>query len=150
MSDGPAPTKLAAISLLLTPSPELHLRLGTPSKHPKSPLFVQDRPWEARIDNGYPNIVPPVDGRPFQLWYGNQAFDGTRHRYGLLYANSSDGIRWQKPNLGIFDFGAAGFPNLAHLGKRNNILVEGDGIGVYYDAHDPDPSRRYKMLYFSH
>jgi hypothetical protein len=145
------PTKLAAISLLpATPPPPdgLRLSIGTPVKHRGNPLFVQDRPWETRIDNGYPNVVPPNDDYPhgFQVWYGNQATNGSRNRYSLLYANSTDGIHWEKPNLGIFDFGAAGFPNFAHLGTANNIIVEGDGIGIFYDPHDPDPARRYKAL----
>ena len=63
-----APKKLAAISLLVTPSQGLRPRLGTPSKHASNPLFGQVKPWESRIDNGYPNVVPPVDGKPFQLW----------------------------------------------------------------------------------
>ena len=88
-------------------------------------------------------MVPPADGKPYQLWYGNQANDGTRGRYALLYANSTDGLHWEKPNLGIFDFSKAGFgPELGKLGTANNALVEGDGIGVYYDKHDPDPSEQ--------
>ena len=64
----------------------------------------------------------------------------------MLYANSSDGLHWEKPELGIFDFERAGFPNLAHLGARNNIIVEADGVGVYFDAHETDPTRRYKAI----
>jgi hypothetical protein len=143
---GIAPTKFAAISLLETPSRDLRVRLGSPSKHPANPLFVQDKPWETRLDNGYPNIIPPVDGKPYQLWYGNHPFDGTKHRMVLQYANSTDGIHWEKPDLGIFNFGAAGFPNYKKYGSANNIVVEGDGIGVYYDPHDPDPTRRYKGI----
>ena len=142
-----AAAKFAAISLLEAPSPGLRRVTGVPSKHRGNPLFVQDQPWETRIDNGYPNVVPPSeDNAAFQLWYGNQATNGSRDRYSLLYANSTDGLRWHKPNLGIFDFAAAGFPNFAHLGAANNIVVEADGVGVYYDPHDPDPARRYKAI----
>lgn len=149
------PTKFAAISLLppiANADSELRIALGRPHKHPSNPLFIQDQPWETRIDNGYPNVVPPKKGgkeggaAAYQLWYGNQATNGTRNRYSLLYANSSDGLHWEKPELGLFDFKKAGFPNFAHLGTRNNILVEGDGVGIYYDVHDPDPARRYKAI----
>ena len=141
------PSKFAAISLLDSPDKGFRIRIGTPSKYPANPLFGQDKPWETRIDNGYPNVVPPSkDYNGFQLWYGNQATNGTRNRYSVLFANSTDGINWSKPNLGIFDFSAAGFPNFAHLRANNNIVVEGDGVGVYYDPHDPDPSRRYKAI----
>ena len=48
--------------------------MGRPTKSTMNPLFVQDQPWEQRIDNGYPNIVyqPNDDDTPtYQLWYGN-------------------------------------------------------------------------------
>ena len=102
---GTTPHKFAAVSLLETPSEGLRIRLGVPSKHPASPLLVQEKIWEAppsRIDNGYPNVVPPLgqgqgqgggDSDSYQLWYGSKAWDGTRHRSVLLYANSTDGLR---------------------------------------------------------
>lgn len=104
------PTKFAAISLLppiANADSELRIALGRPHKHPSNPLFIQDQPWETRIDNGYPNVVPPKKGgkeggtAAYQLWYGNQATNGTRNRYSLLYANSSDGLHWEKPELGL-------------------------------------------------
>lgn len=33
---------------------------GVAEKRAGSPLLVQDRPWEPKLDNGYPNILPPV------------------------------------------------------------------------------------------
>ena len=48
--------------------------IGRVAKH-SQPLFVQDRPWEPRLDNGYPNVVYDAssaakgDG-PWRLWYG--------------------------------------------------------------------------------
>ena len=149
-----AATKYAAISLLAAPTEHLHIRMGAPTKHVANPLFSQDLPWESppgRIDNGYPNVVPPADVRHgghtyFQLWYGTLAYDGTRHRQLLCYAVSKDGIHWEKPELGIFDLDSAGIPPLAGFGKANNIIVEGGGIGVYRDPHDPDPARRYKAI----
>ena len=151
VGEAASPAKFAALSLLASSATrgggELRARVGNPIKHPANPLFGQDQPWETRIDNGYPNVVPPNRDNPsYQIWYGNQAANGTRNRYSLLYANSTDGLRWHKPSLGLFDFGAAGFPNFAHLGSANNVVVEGDGIGVYYDPHEADPSRRYKAL----
>ena len=47
-------------------------RLGVAKKHPSNPLLVQDRPWEPRIDNGYPSLVrlPGTAGAPrYMLFY---------------------------------------------------------------------------------
>ena len=48
--------------------------------------------------------------------------------------------------LGIFNLDTANIPQLKGLGKRNNIVVEAGGIGVYRDAHDPDPNARFKAI----
>lgn len=47
--------------------------IGTVSKYHKNPLFNQDKPWEPRLDNGYPNIVYDSQSQgdgPWRLWYG--------------------------------------------------------------------------------
>lgn len=44
----------------------------------------------------------------------------------LLYANSSDGLTWGKPKLGLFDVGSVR-KDLAHIGKANNIIMKGGG-----------------------
>ena len=136
----------AAVSLLGQLSGSLWPAIGEVHKHDANPLFVQDRPWESPIDNGYPNVVPPADhGDAYQLWYGSCCCGGC-HRQLLLYANSTDGLRWRKPELGLFNLDTAGIAELAGLGTANNILVEGGGIGVMRDAHDPDAARRFKAI----
>ena len=35
---------------------------------------------------------------------------------------------------------------MTHHGKANNIIVEGDGIGVYRDPYETNPNRRYKAI----
>ena len=108
------------------------------------PLFEQDKPWEPRLDNGYPNVVPPdASNGAWQLWYGDCVKGcGTQI---LLYANSSDGLSWRKPALGLFDVGAVR-PDLKAIGKENNIVLEGGGIGVYKDPAEKDEARRYKAF----
>ena len=133
---------LAAISLfdLDALPPTLKPTIGAVTKHAANPLLVQDTPWEPRLDNGYPNLVPPGPDSPsWQLWYGDCVKGcGTQI---LLYANSTDGLTWQKPSLGLFDVGSVR-DDLKHIGRSNNIVLEGGGVGVYRDAN-ADPSRRY-------
>ena len=64
-----------------------------------------------------------------------------RREEALLYATSRDGIHWQKPELGLIEFGG---------NRKNNIVVRGpSGAGVYKDGRDPNPERRYKAFYAS-
>ena len=92
--------------------------LGPVRKDPR-PLLFAEKPWEtspnARMDNGYPNIVYDPDrshGRPpFRLWYdvclqvSNPSLCSSgADLKGLVYAESEDGITWQKPDLGTVNF----------------------------------------------
>lgn len=120
---------------------------GTALKHPANPLLVQDRPWEPRCDNGYPNVLQGTGKarNRWHLWYGCMTsgigFDtgqGTNRTPALLYAHSPDGIRWTKPSLGVYDLSrgaeAAVAPALAAWGTRNNIVAsDSDGVGLFPD-----------------
>jgi hypothetical protein len=127
---------------------------GPVTKEPANPLFVEDRPWEVRLDNVYAN-VRHENGR-YRCWYspfivdeaeantspGQRAttryYAGTRE-VGVCYAESIDGLHWEKPALGLVDFTGP---------TDNNLLLRGPhGAGIFRDDHDPDPAHRYKMLF---
>ena len=145
----------------------LSLVLGNVDKHPANPLFREEyfadpaRPWEARYDNFYPNVVHNRGERCFRLWYNVFTHDSPSERTplsarprtdyvgkykrtdGLLYAVSEDGINWTKPDLGLVDFDGS---------ARNNIVMSTathglHGAGVLFDPDDPDPERRYKAFF---
>ena len=42
---------------LIEKKQNVRLAIGTVKKHKANPLMVQDKPWEPRYDNLYPNIV---------------------------------------------------------------------------------------------
>ena len=74
--------------------------IGKVAKSGKNPLFSQDKPWEPRLDNGYPNVVYDADlaakgDGPWRLWYGGIGPGG---QY-VYYANSTDGLEWAKPDM---------------------------------------------------
>merc|ERR1711977_661974 len=58
------------------------------------PILQRDRPWEDMAFGRYPSVAH--DGTKFRMWY-RAWFDG------VAYAESQDGIHWQKPELGIYD-----------------------------------------------
>ena len=145
------------------------LTLGTVEKHPSNPLFGEDKPWEARFDNLYANIIYDNEENLYKCWYSpfivdnsalGMSLDERRQRYwapenremALCYATSLDGIVWEKPELGLVEFEGT---------KANNILWRGEvrredeakkvwrgphGTGVFKDLREPDPNRRYKAL----
>ena len=63
-------TEYAAIGLFDASSDSSIARVsGFVEKDGKSPLLVQDKPWEPRLDNAYPNIMVNGDG-VLEMFYG--------------------------------------------------------------------------------
>jgi hypothetical protein len=140
-------------TLLMVDDHDIHYRAGTrrvlekPVRHSGNPLITEEKPWEMAI--AWTSVHrDPATGR-YQLWY--QAYAGKRaqlktHECVVCYAESEDGITFTKPNLGLFDFNGD---------KNTNIVLIGSGLygdrycnSVIVDAREPDPARRYKMLYY--
>ncbi len=123
--------------------------LNQAEKAPNNPVIRQDRPWEGNLIRVATVFYDEDQGR-FRLWYTSENVKpspGDRwERSGQIvcYATSRDGYRWTKPNVGRVDFNGS---------TRNNILDgrswPGFKGGIIRDAHDPDPSRRYKGLVMS-
>ena len=112
--------------------------IGTVQKHLGNPLWEQDRPWEPRIDNGYPNVIhDPADPLgSWRMWYGASLWE---------YATSEDGIHWTKPDLGMYDLGYFN-RDWSHYGTHNNVIMFGNGMGIYKDIHEKDPNKRFKAF----
>jgi hypothetical protein len=83
-----------------------------PEKHPSNPVF--------RGHSGYVNVARSPESGKFQLW--TQVHDWTEKkaggstRYAIAYAESDDGLHWQAPNLGLFEWKGS---------KQNNIVIRG-------------------------
>jgi hypothetical protein len=139
------------------------LTVGTVEKHSHNPLFAEDKPWEPRFDNLYANIFYDEADKLYKCWYSPFIVDesttntprkdringgkfkyqgkhtGRRREMGICYAVSRDGIRWEKPNLGVVEFNDS---------RENNIVWRGPhGSGIFKDPRDPDPKRRYKAFF---
>ena len=71
-------------------------------------------------------------------------FPSLRH---TCYATSTDGVNWEKPTVGLYDYAG-----ISGDSKQNNIIPVEDGALLFlaplYDPDDPDPERRYKGLAF--
>ncbi len=135
----------------------LKLTLVEAKKHPENPVLR--RGPEGSPDYGHCVLYGTVlhDGRKFRMWYlgmsQRRIERGQAPGYWrpMCYAESEDGIRWTKPELGLYEFNGS---------RRNNIcLIEGepysltrvnDFLSVLHDPQDPDPSRRYKAAYIAH
>ena len=86
--------------------------------------------------------VLPDQGR-FRMWYYALGSAGATARQGpVCYAESDDGLHWTRPNLGQVELEGSRDNNAIAL---PDDLIE--GVNVLKDGEDPDPNRRYKMIY---
>jgi hypothetical protein len=137
----------------------LRLEIGNATKDQRNPLSIQDKPWEPRCDNSYPNVVynPKDPHGAWRVWYGcfMVCYDadkgqGTHRQNAWMYMNSSDGISFTKPSLGRLDLSKLPDPkpdSFKTIGKENNIVLgNSDGMGIYHDLYDTNKSRSFKAF----
>lgn len=124
----------------------LMVRTFHPGRTLDKPTLVADQPWEhLRVYVGTVHYDPAT--RKFRMWYFARIRPSARgpadksQDTRLLYAISDDGLRWQKPALGL---------HAVNNSTANNVLdFEGGGGGegnVIVDDAEADPARRYKLL----
>ena len=88
------------------------LRMNQPVKH--GPVLLGTNSWENGIVTGAGTVIE--DGGRFRVWY--TACPASGHPlapFRLCYAESTDGIHWVKPNLGIYEWEGS---------KANNIIMD--------------------------
>ncbi len=128
----------AFLALLLGPTctsagePKKQIRL-TISQRSAEPLLKSDRPWEDYCIC-YCQVLRHNDR--WLLWYNSY---GKRHEEvdNCCYAESTDGVHWQKPSLGLVPWDSD---------KNNNILFQGYEVGSIVIDDQAPPAERFKMV----
>jgi hypothetical protein len=120
----------------------LELRLQAPV--PREVVLEHDAPWEGS-GCGYYTIFR--DGEIIRMYYIAADLtnaDGSKLSSRPLfacYAESRDGFRWVKPELGLFEFAGS---------RRNNIVWAGPRLDNFTPFQDPrpgcPPDERYKAV----
>lgn len=106
------------------------------AKHPANPILVATNPWEDNVV-ACCTVLPDEEGRGYRMWYYCWSPKNDPDRQHALYATSVDGIRWEKPHLGLKPWKVNGT-------MKNNFI---DAVGdIIHTPQDPDPSRRYKCI----
>lgn len=97
-----------------------------------------EHPWEV---GGLSYLIAFPDGGRFRGWYrADPNLQDSDYNSITCYAESSDGIHWDKPNLGLVEFGGS---------KDNNIVWTEPGINFapFKDANpNAKPEQRYKAF----
>lgn len=122
---------------------EVRLQLHHPV--PREIVLVHDAPWEG-TSSGYHTVIQ--DGDLYRMYYrgsqlrvDNGRLITNQHKPVTCYAESSDGIHWTKPKLGIVEFAGS---------RENNIIWDGVGVhnfAVFRDSNPDCPAEsRFKAL----
>lgn len=171
-------------SRIVESSQNAKLEVGTVEKYKANPLFGEDKEWEMRFDNFYGNVMFDEEDGIYKCWYSPFIIDNSakgiavsmplkkyeapeNREMAICYATSKDGIKWEKPNLGFFEFegnknnnivwrgnekkssdGDDDWMDLDNSTKNEQSFWDGiHGTGVFKDLHEKDPMRRYKAIF---
>ena len=89
------------------------------SRYVGNPVIVGDRTWEDDNVYLYGSVLPAESGGGYRMWY--HCLDLTNGTARSLYATSTDGITWEKPDLGIIPFGS--LPTNLFMNRGGNPSV---------------------------
>ena len=114
------------------------------------PVLEAEKPWEEQRVYIYGSVFPSPQNSGFLMWYMSREGDNpdmskrdSRLQVGgpdlLLYATSKDGVHWRRPDVQVYDYEGS---------RANNIVFAMHSPSVLYDADEPDPAYRYKVLGF--
>ena len=116
----------------------VNLRMNPPLQSPE-PVLRADKPWEKLGIGGYNTVIREGE-RHFRLWYGAQMKSGGPQEGAvrLCYAESEDGVSWQKPEMHLVPFQGSTANNIvAPLDERQSM----QGATVYIDERAAADSR---------
>ena len=125
---------------LLVRTQTIRRRLLQPRKHPANPVLDGEHPWETRMLQ-YPVVLHEPERNLFCMWYTAFGEGRLMERGAICYAESKDGLHWQKPMLDLRAFEGR---------QTTNILLsepaESCFMSVIKTPHEPDSL--YKGLYW--
>lgn len=98
------------------------------------PVLLPDRPWDKAGAFLYGTVLHA--GGRLRMWYQARRSIGGGNSHAIAYAESSDGLRWEKPSLGVVDFEGSRENNLttAALHLASVIAPDASVDGAYWAA----------------
>lgn len=139
---------------LLVSTENLTVAINPPVR--REVVLRPDRPWESLMFGFFSATLQ--EGDRLRMWYMARDRKGPNY---IAYAESTDGVNWIKPELGLVEYGGSTANNLTNAGSSiapfvdlnalpteryvaiSNIKFPNGGVGRYYSAdgldwkHDP-------------
>ena len=103
--------------------------LNQPIKDPRNPVLMPDMPWEDQI--GQPDVLYDEEAGRWRMWYTGIDRQASAHAFVLrdwrpehgrvqflCYAESEDGVHWQRPRLAGRSYKQHRDTNIVHVGRE--------------------------------
>jgi hypothetical protein len=121
-------TELFLDNNMIEMTPGVSRRLLQPKKHLLNPVVRCDRWWEGDTMEPYTTMYDEEE-KIFKMWARCGSDSASGYMDGnaayMTYLTSTDGVRWDKPKLGVVDF----------AGRRDhNVIFTSDSISGTYIA----------------
>lgn len=100
-----------------------------PAVRSNTPVLTSEKSWE-RHGCSCPTVM--LDEGIYKMWYTANGEDGTMRE---CYATSTDGVHWERPNLGLIDY----------QGSRDNNIIPLRHETIFKDP-SAEPERRFKSI----
>jgi hypothetical protein len=115
---------------LIENSVGIDLRVNPPER--RETVILPDRPWEKEMISFF--LTVRQEGDKLRMWY---ICRDAQNLPNLAYAESTDGIHWSKPALGIVDYQGS---------KENNLTGVAALEGVVFKDPNAPQSRQYTYV----
>ncbi|MCD6360988.1 MAG: hypothetical protein J7M38_08990, partial [Armatimonadetes bacterium] len=119
-------------------------------KHPANPIITAEYPWEKYSSYGGPYLYGTVmwDQGKLRMWYHVHCGG-----YANCYAESTDGIHWRKPMVGLVEYGDAEDTNIflylsqdpAEADNPRRAAGQCHNPSVIRQTWETDPAKRYAL-----
>ena len=125
-------------------SGDARLQLHQPQR--REVVLVHDAPWEGNLTAHHTLFR---DGDRYRMYYGGRHYQpGRKVRHVLVcYAESRDGIRWTRPNLGQFEYEGSRANNIVWMDDPEADSEQRNPMAVFKDTNpEAAPDARYKSI----
>ena len=102
-----------------------------PAARTNTPALTPEKPWES---HGCSNPTVMLDEGIYKMWYSATGEDGIPRD---CYATSTDGIHWERPNIGLIDYQGL---------RENNIISLNLNHGSIFKDPSAEPEQRFKCI----
>ncbi|MDY7010894.1 MAG: hypothetical protein SVV80_09115 [Planctomycetota bacterium] len=107
------------------------------------PILKPQAPWEGKIIYAYGgSLLDNFSGTGYRLYYTAMGHGLGKRSYVCL-AESTDGVRFDRPKMGNFEFEGDTDNNIVFVSPDEQLA----SLSVVWDGADTDVRRRMKMIY---